>query len=194
MQLNSQFFYNSPACAGASDPSKCQGWQQFAYLPGYVFMQYWLINYANTCPSGWASYGSDCYTNSASVPAPTVVIKRLKTVSISATAVSKGTDTLVFSTATKAYTTTGKDSVEGLADFWNASEWGIFGPGGGSAAIFNNGAAITVNIALTDGSTKKPVCKAKDGTTGETNNLNLGPCKASGGTTPSVQFVESLKK
>ena len=194
LQLNSQFFANSPACAGSSDPAKCQGWQQFAYLPGFVFMQYWLINYANTCPSGWASYGADCYTNSASVSAPEIVITKLKTVSISATAVSKGIDTLVFSTKTKAYTTTGKDSVVGLADYWNASEWGIFGPGGGSAAIFNKGASITVNIALSDGSTKAPVCKPKDGTTGETNNLDLGPCTASGGKVPSVQFTESLKQ
>ena len=194
LQLNSQFFHNSPACAGAFNPSNCLGWQQFVYLPGFVFMQYWLINYGNTCPSGWASYSSDCYTNSASVSAPAVVIKQLKTVKISGTAVSKGIDKLVFSTATKAYTTTGQDSVVGLADYWNASEWGIFGPGGGSAAIFNNGASITVKIALTDGSTQAPVCKAKAGTTGETNNLNLGACTASGGTTPSVQFTESLKK
>jgi hypothetical protein len=30
------------------------------------------------------------------------------------------------------------------------------------------------------------------GTTGETNNLNLGTCTATGGSTPSVQFKESL--
>jgi hypothetical protein len=51
-----------------------------------------------------------------------------------------------------------------------------------------------VNIALTDGLTAAPVCQGNDGTTGETNNLNLGPCTATGGTTPSVQFTESLAK
>ena len=52
-------------------------------------------------------------------------------------------------------------------------------------------------IDLADGTNAKPVCKANDGTTGETNNLNLGACKAKPGkgvNLPYVQFVESLAK
>ena len=37
---------------------------------------------------------------------------------------------------------------------------------------------MTVQIDLADGTTAKPVCKANDGTTSETNNLNLGGGKA----------------
>jgi hypothetical protein len=54
-----------------------------------------------------------------------------------------------------------------------------------------------VSIDLTDGTKKKPVCAANSGTPGETNNLNLGACKATKGkatTLPAVQFVESLPK
>jgi hypothetical protein len=32
---------------------------------------------------------------------------------------------------------------------------------------------------------------ANSGSTGESNNLNLGCCTASGGSTPSIQFTES---
>ncbi len=194
LQINSQFFA-SPTCSGAANPSQCQGWEQFVYFPGYVFMQYWLINYGNTCPSGgWMAYGSDCYRNSNAVSAPSVVIKQLKTLTLSGNAVAKGIDTAVFSTKTKAYTTTGQDSVVDLAGYWNASEWNVIGPGDGSEAVFNKGTSITAKIALTDGSTAAPTCQPDDGTTGETNNLNLGPCTTSGGTTPSVQFTESLAK
>jgi hypothetical protein len=32
---------------------------------------------------------------------------------------------------------------------------------------------------------------ANDGSTGETNNLNLGTCTTASGTNPSIQFTES---
>jgi hypothetical protein len=194
LQINSQFFA-SPTCAGAANPGSCLGWEQFVYLTGYgVFMQYWLINYNNTCPGGWYSYGGDCYTNSSLVGAPNVGVKKLDSIKLSGTAVANGIDTVVFSTKTKAYSTTGKDSVVDLAAYWNTSEWNVFGPGGGSQAVFNAGTSITVNVALTDGQTAAPTCQGDDGYTGETNNLNLNACKATGGTTPSIQFTESLSK
>jgi hypothetical protein len=46
---------------------------------------------------------------------------------------------------------------------------------------------------LLDGSTSAPTCVANDGTTGESNNLNLGACTASGGYPPYIRFTESLK-
>jgi len=195
LQINSQFFA-SPTCSGAANPSKCLGWEQFVYsTTGAAFMQYWLIDYNTTCPSGgWMRYSSDCYRNSAAVGVPAEPIKQLGSLKLSGTAVANGTDTLVFTTAVKAYSTTGKDSVVDLAAFWNASEWNVIGDGGGSEAVFNKGTSITVNIALTDGLTTAPTCKGNDGTTGETNNLNLGACTPSAGATPSVQFVESLAK
>jgi hypothetical protein len=81
-----------------------------------------------------------------------------------------------------------------LSDGWTGSEFNIFGIGGGSQADFNAGTALTVEIDLTDGTTDVPTCQARDGTTGETNNLNLKSCKARGGTVPRVRFGESLKK
>ena len=48
-----------------------------------------------------------------------------------------------------------------------------------------------MKVALTDGSTAAPTCVANAGSTGETNNLNLGSCAVTGGTTPYIQFNES---
>jgi len=60
-----------------------------------------------------------------------------------------------------------------------------------NTATFNSGPLITVNLQVNDGSTNAPSCLANDGTTGETNNLNLGSCSATGGTSPYIQFTES---
>jgi hypothetical protein len=191
LQANSQFFTTS-VCGGATTPSSCLGWQQFVYSnSGTAFMQYWLINYGSKCPSGgWMSYSGDCYRNSAAVSVPTQVITQLGSLKVTGTAVSGGIDTMVMTTASKAYSTTGKDSVVNLATAWNAVEFNIVGDGGGSAAKFNKGTTLTVGIALKDGSTAAPTCKGDDGTTGETNNLTLGACTVSGGTAPSVSFTE----
>jgi hypothetical protein len=100
-------------------------------------------------------------------------------------------DTFTMTVGTKAYSTTGADTVVTLAKYWNAAEFNVIGDGGGSQAAFKKNTSITVGIALTDGQTTAPTCKADDGTTGETNNLTLGPCSTSGGSTPSVSFTES---
>ena len=154
-------------------------------------MQYWLINYGDSCPSGWIAYSPDCYKNSTAVSVPKVAISQLANLKLSGAAVSGGTDTLVFTTETEAYSTTGKDSVVDLATDWHESEFNIIGDGDGSKATFNKGASITVKIAVTDGSTAAPTCASNAGTTGETNNLTLKSCTASSGSTPSIQFVES---
>jgi hypothetical protein len=192
LQLNSQFFTTS-VCNGASNPSNCLGWEQFVYsnTSQAAFMQYWLINYGNSCPSGgWMSYSGSCYRNSAAVSTPAQTITQLPYLKVSAKAVSGGTDTFVFTTKTEAYTTTGNDSVVNLAKAWHQSEFNVVGDGGGSAAKFNKGTSLTVKIALTDGSSSAPTCEGDDGTTGETNNLTLGSCSTAGGSTPSVTFTE----
>jgi hypothetical protein len=192
LQLNSNFM-NTATCDGAKNPSECLDWEQFVYSSGYeeAFMQYWLINWNTKCPSGWAAYSTDCYTNSSAVAAPKEVIGNLKTLKLSGTAVNGGSDTLVFTVGTKAYSTTGLDSVVDLATAWTESEFNIIGDGDGSSATFNTGASITVKVAVTNGTTNVPTCAADAGTTGETNNLNLGSCSGTGGSSPYIQFTES---
>lgn len=191
LQLNSNFFATT-ACAAGSTASMCAGWQQFIYSSSEkaVFMQYWLINYGTTCPTGWASYSGSCYKNSAAVSAPQIEITEIGDFSVSGTAVAGATDTVVFANGSTAYTTTGKDSVTVLASGWNQAEFNVVGDGGGSAAKFNKPVALTVKIAVADGATTAPTCVTNGGTTGETNNLVLGKCVAKAGATPSISFIE----
>jgi hypothetical protein len=196
IQLNSNFMSGNQACASAAVPANCLSWLQYVYSSSEhsAFMQYWLIHYSGGsvhCPSGWFTFSDDCFKNSASVQVPLQPITELPHISIAGSAVTGGLDTLVMTTATQAYTTTGQDSVVFLATGWHESEWNVIGDGGGSAANFNDGAKLTLRIDLNDGTTKKPKCLIDHGTTGETNNLNLGACKAKGGAAPFVQFTES---
>ncbi|MEJ0047859.1 MAG: hypothetical protein WDN04_18360 [Rhodospirillales bacterium] len=191
LQINSQFF-NSPTCKGASNPANCLGWEQFVYSSDSraAFMQYWLIRYNNTCPSGWFTNSNDCYKNSAAVNVPLQAISQLGNLKLVGAA-GATTDKLTMTTDTKAYKTSGPDSVVGLAAFWNGSEFNIIGDGDGSRATFNTGTSLTVKVALATGGTDAPTCKGNSGTTAETNNLNLGKCTAKGGKKPFINFVES---
>jgi hypothetical protein len=193
LQLNSNFM-NTPACNGASKPADCLDWEQFVYSSGYdaVFMQYWLIYWNNTCPSGWYSDGGgDCYTNSTAVTVPQEAIAELKTLKLSGAAKKGGKDTVVLTVGTKAYSTTGKDSVVFLATAWTESEFNIIGDGDGSAADFNSGSHVTVKVAVSNGTKNAPTCASDAGTTAETNNLNLGSCAGTGGASPYIEFTES---
>jgi hypothetical protein len=155
-------------------------------------MQYWLINFGTPCPAGWNTFTPDCYKNSRAVSAPQQAITQLANLKRRGSAVASGNDTLVFTTETEAYSTSGKDSVVELATDWHDSEFNVIGDGNGSKAIFNKGSSITVKIAVTDGSTSKPSCGGRHaGTTAETNNLVLQTCTASSASTPSIEFSES---
>ena len=192
IQLNSNFM-NTAGCNGSSDPTNCLTWEQFIYSSSSsaAFMQYWLINYGVTCPdASWNSYQGSCYKNSAAVFVPQEMITSLQTLKLTGVAVTNGRDKLIFAAGAHAYTTSGKDSVVDLATAWQGSEFNIVGDGGGSSATFNTGSLITVKLAVRDGSTSTPTCAANAGTTGETNNLKLKGCTATGGTTPNIRFVE----
>jgi hypothetical protein len=183
LQLNTQFFSGSPACSHSGDPASCQGWQQFLYnysnSTGYVFMQYWLINYDATCPAGWMpgppSLSGSCVANSPSSPLAggPLTAKDLATVQLSGSAASGGKDKVSLSVGSgQATLVTGKDSVLSLAKFWNTAEWGVFGDGGSGEAYFGTGTTLEAQTALTATSSATPRC-VKEDFTGETNNLNL---------------------
>jgi len=189
IQMNSNFM-STAACNGHSG---CLAWEQFVYSSQEqaAFMQYWLIDYGNSCPSGWNAYSGSCYKNSAAVSVPKQPITSLAQLKMSGAAVSGGNDTLTFTTPTRAYSTTGRDSVTYLASAWKQAEFNIIGDGGGSKAVFNAGSSITVKVAVSHGSTAAPSCASNAGTTGETNNLKLGSCSGFSGATPYIQFKET---
>jgi hypothetical protein len=192
LQLNSNFM-NTAACNGATVPANCRSWQQFVYASGYnaAFIQYWLIDWNTTCPNGWFTYNSDCYTNSAAVSVPQEAVANPRWLKLSGYATRNGTDTLVFAMGREAFSTTGSDSVVDLATAWTAAEFNIFGDGDGSAADFNSDSSVTVRVAVSNGTNNAPTCDSDAGTTGETNNLNMSDCSSTGGFSPYIEFTES---
>jgi hypothetical protein len=189
LQLNSDFM----TTAACESHSGCLAWAQFVYSSSeeVAFMQFWLINFGAPCPTGWHSYEGDCYRNSAAVTVPDVLVTALNTVKLAGKAVAGGKDILTFTVGTTAHSVTANDSVVDLASAWQASEFNVIGDGGGSEAVFNKGSSIRVRLEVINGTTTAPTCLADAGTTGETNNLNLRACTATGGTTPFIAFTES---
>jgi hypothetical protein len=185
LQLNTQFFSGSPACSGSGDPSNCLAWQQFVYAKesgtGFIFMQYWLINYDATCPNGWFSFSTDCYTNSNSADlSKPLTAKNLATLKLTGSANSGGNDGVSLSVGSGSATSvTNSDSEIDLAANWNTTEWGVFGDAGGGEAYFGTNTSLEAETALTTTSSGAPTC-VKEGFTGETNNLKLAHTPALG--------------
>jgi hypothetical protein len=190
LQLNTQFFSGSPACAGASNPSKCLAWQQFVYTtsPNLVFMQYWLIDYNNACPSGWFTDSNDCYTNSAetSLGGKALTAKSLATLSLTGSAKAGGNDQVEVINGGKATLASGKDTKIDLAAHWNTTEWDLFGDGGGGEAFFGKNTTIEAVTVIKATSSAAPSCVVA-GYTAETNNLSLAATPALGSaTSPTI--------
>ncbi len=185
LQLNSQFFSGSPACAKSGNPANCLAWQQFVYTydsrsSGEIFMQYWLINYDATCPSGWYTYSTDCYTNSNASSVSVLTAAQLATVNLTATAASGGQDGVSLAVGSgHATSVTNSDTKVDLATYWNTAEWGVYGDGGGSEANFGANSTLEAQTVLTATSNSAPSC-VEEGFTGETNNLTLTTTPALG--------------
>jgi hypothetical protein len=218
LQVNTNF-YNSAACAGYSYCLAWQQYVMSTNTPvsltsdkltgkTEVFIEYWLINYgvdngSDICPKGFLDAGADsegpgddCVQNT-----PAVVVYNgqfpitdLADLTLSGSAVTNGTDRATVTYDTHAYTATVADKYTDIATGWNMAEFNVLGNAGGSRADFNSGSSLTLKVAVSDGSTSAPICVPPadyDGTTGETNNLTLGKCTESSGSTPYIQFIES---
>ncbi len=195
LQLNSEFF-SSPACSQSSDPANCLGWQQFIYetSSNVVFMQYWLINYDATCPSGWFSFKGDCYVNSpaSTYSAGPLTAAGLASVKLAGTATSGGDDEVSLSAGSGTATmVSNSDDVVDLANSWNTTEFDVFGDGGGGQANFGPDTKLDAETMLVDSSPDAPTC-TEEGFTGETNNLSLSGSPALGARQlPTIESAQS---
>jgi len=143
-----------------------------------------------------AGPGVDCVQNTPAtlVARGQIPITQLATLTLSGSATSGGNDVATTTFGTQAFSASVADSRTAIASGWSQAEFNIVGNAGGSRAQFNAGSSLTVKVAVTDGSTTAPTCIPPSqiaGTTGETNNLNLGSCTATGGSAPFIQFTES---
>ncbi|MBV6888336.1 MULTISPECIES: hypothetical protein [Xanthomonas] len=190
LQLDSDANASTSACAGHPD---CHVWQQFIYAmhgEGTVFMQYWLINYGQACPGGWSGEGSgSCYRNSAAIAVPPIATTRLGSLTFTVEVSAGGSDTVTLLDGAHAYRVSAPDSVLQLATVWSGADFNILGNGNGGRAFFNTGSLVTTRLAVNDGTRKAPRCIGNGAVSGESNNLHLGNCTASAGTSPSIQFT-----
>jgi len=199
VQLNTNRHSTTAACASHTG---CQVWQQFVYASNYptatsggkVFMQYWLFNWGSSkCPStSWTKSGKvNCYKNSKLVSVPSLPITSLGQEGLSGTAKPKGFDTVTFVNGSDAYIVTGKDSVLDISSVWKQAEFNVVGNTGGAQAQFNPGITITVTLIVVDGTGTAPTCVTDAGTTGESNNLSVGPCTAADQFFQYITYTES---
>jgi hypothetical protein len=198
IQINTNDKMSTAACDGHHG---CKVWQQFLYSTDYVtagvgevYMQYWLLNYGS-CPSGWThqSKSSNCYFNSFLSDAPDIPPTELG-VDLTATVQSLGFDCVTLNYSSEAVSSCFPDILLDISSVWNKAEFNVVGDGGGSRADFNNGTSITPLLYIYDGTRTAPTCLPPgSGTTGESNNLNLGPCTTgvANGRVPFIRFTES---
>jgi hypothetical protein len=220
LQVNTNFDSGSAACDGYSGCFAWQQYVMSTNTPvsltsskltddTEVFIEYWLINYgedtgSNICPAGFIDGGADsegpgddCVQNTPAtlIAKGQLPITDLASLKLSGSAKSGGTDAATVTYGSDAYTATVADHYTDIASGWTQAEFNVLGNAGGSRADFNtSGVSLTVKIVVTDGSTTAPTCVSPsdyDGTTGETNNLTLGSCSGTGGSTPYIQFTES---
>jgi len=199
-----QFIYQNNGFSGSCGTSSC----------GMVWIEYWLNGYYTAygkCPpasqdppgggSGWFNSNGNCYfnTNGPVTPyEPPTNLLNLILYGYSNSAVihnpSKDQVTLCV-TGGDCYLKSLTDTVLYLYKYWTQSEFNVFGYINGSRAEFNSGTTIDVLTTIENHAggafTKQPTC-LKGGTTGETNNLNLGSCLTNLPGLPSwITFTES---
>jgi hypothetical protein len=205
LQVNTNVF-TSPACAGALDPTACLGWQQFIYtnytnffgLQGGVYIQYWLINYANRCPSGWNTFGSNCWKNSRVTDTDGRDIKALTSLKLHGAAgigPDNSYDAVVLNMGSDRITVLTDDSVLNLSGKWKSAEFNVFGWGNSSQAVFNRNVTLTTQVELYNGTVSSPTC-ILNSTTAETNNLSIvqSSCCPSGGIEVRGDWIDGVPK
>jgi uncharacterized protein YneR len=197
LQLNTQTWAGSPMCAGSSSPANCSAWQQFIYgfsLNGdsAIFIQYWLLNYDTTCPSGWITSTNQgaisCFKNSKGVGVTTVAAESLPYTQLTGSAQSGGNDAVSLTVGTSvAASVSNTDSMLDLAKNWNSTEWGVFGDYNDAEADFGANTTLSAQTVLTATSNATPKCP-ETGYTGERNNLSLASTPAlPGQSSPTIE-------
>jgi hypothetical protein len=225
LQMNTNSNGRTGACG---DYNTCTVWQQYIYATDYncggtacgeaaLFIQYWLLNWTGNCPkdywgNNWQLGGKPwpdnigCFKNSSQMATlPDIPVAELGCcVRLIASAQPGQHDSLTLEYGDDVYFVSGDDSVLDIASVWTQAEFNVLGDNEYSQAQFNLWSSIPVTLALTDGSNSAPTCVPPQdyvGTTGETNNLNLGTCSVGVGEpygspvsipTPYIQFTQSL--
>jgi hypothetical protein len=181
---------------------------------GSLVIQYWLIGYLIThtsCPSthtrlwsmGWQTSNptSSCWADSAlSYTTPLENPSSLTSYQLKGYADLSGNDESVFCHTTTCYAVTVAHTVFDLSSYWTDAEWNVLGYSG-SEACFNptssptgcgptGSPSVTVTQYLyNSGGTNIASNCYQNGTTGETNNLNVPSSCSSVTATPPDDYI-----
>jgi hypothetical protein len=209
LQLNTNAF-NNPIPCSASGETSCTGWVQAVFDSATGVAELWyILNYplvsggTTTCPSSaWILNASSCYLPMTGYPLSVgqPPISNLQNMSVSLT-VGSPNNTLVMSVGSGTLQSISVPNVIGLGTSWNEAEFNVFGNGNGDNATINAGATVTTKVVTQSvvPTTAAPTCEGGvAGFTIETSNLTLLPttgkpscCLATGGSSPSIEFMES---
>jgi len=167
-----------------------------------VYMEYWLLDYlqspGQTCPTTpvqWTQSGTDCWFNGPSTSIPDQTVGDLAGLTMTATVSAGGQNKLTLATTSGPLYAVGQDSELGLANYWNAAEFNVFGDCCGSATNFTTPTTLVVKTSIDDGGTAKPSCNTES-FTAETNNLTIASpgmpvCCPYDGSEPAIEFMET---
>ncbi|HYS74154.1 MAG TPA: hypothetical protein VEO96_09295 [Thermoplasmata archaeon] len=178
-------------------------WTQFVFVANYqqswsiLFIQWWLLGYG-ACPGGWTSSGQDCYMNSAVTPlqyfGPGSFASSSTNLDFAGGQSNNGIAVSLCAVPSpgQCWSASGPDTLSLLQNNnWQDIEWNVFGYCCGSQANFNAGFSLTLDLTPQDNTANDyaTFACASHGFTGETNNLNLGTCRAN--PAPDMAFTES---
>jgi hypothetical protein len=198
LQINTKPFTNS--VCGGSPNAGCLGWQQFIYSSSSqaILIQYWLLRYNTTCPSGWNTFSFPmstdiyCWRNGANTATVAKqAITNLANLRLVGRANASGNDSVTMFVGNTATAASNAGNMLNLGSAWTGAEFIIVGDCCSSQANFNAGATIVVRTTVHNGTTNPPTC-VLEGFTGETNNLNLVSTAAIGsGASPAIVSTQS---
>lgn len=207
MQTNSNT-YTPSICGTLTDCA----WVQFIFSQTQcsspcVFIEYWLLNHANPCPTNasWTFYGPGvsgytpgttpgCFLNTSSKGLAAVPLSDLSSLRI-VSQTQGGNDTIIASDINGTLGSQSNPSIASLATGWTGVEYNLVGDCCSVETFFTatTAASLTLRVATVNGTSNAPTCASTfTGTTAESNNLNLtGGCTHVSGANPAIVFTES---
>jgi len=180
LQLNTNILVTT-TCSSSPHPAGCHGGVQFVYdsSANHALIQYWLTNYGNSCPAGWRSDGSGdggCFRNSHTVNTPGVTIADLVNMrlygSIGGNFGNPTDDIVAIGIGNTFYAVASGNPIAGAKEAWQEMDFNVFGDGGSSQAVFNQGSSLVVLDSISYASGTLPFSTV-GGLSDESNNLNL---------------------
>lgn len=218
LQLNTQ---PGPAgiglCSGAQTQSNCQPWQQFMFQNPWVYIQYWLTSYANTCtvnygtcgsspcsngcymcPQGWSADNATnpgCYFNGNGFNVSQIEgqpLTDLANLALIAHTTSTSQQTFLMTGNGALYSSQDSGDPLNVSQWWTQAEFNVFGWSNLAKVDLGPNAVVTVQLITDTVPASTPSASQTWGFTAESNNMFILPNSwcAFGGSQPGIQFTE----